>query len=217
MKSAVVFSIGVFIVVCSVQADQPAPKPKRAVSVFFPLEKGHKWTYRVTDNKAAQPKADARPTVIEVEREEVFSFKESKDGVDTEIPYIGFVLKNSNGDRASRDRVVVTEGDVVHRTHVAGTALQPPQAFFRILQKWESEAKAGGTQVKGTFTNELVEVQVPAGKYKAYHITFNNNLPGDEAVEIHRWFAPDIGMVKQRVKMKSHDIVLELERFDKGK
>ena len=58
---------------------------------------------------------------------------------------------------------------------------------------------------------------MPKQTFKTYRISFTNNKKGEDAVEIDYWFAHDIGMIKQRVKARNHESVLELEKFEKGK
>ena len=191
-------------------------------SDFYPLVVGSKWTYRVIDLKAPQTKADPkRKVVIEVEREEPYIHKESKDGKDTEKKYMGFILKATSGDKLTRDHVIVLEQGV-HSIHVAGTPILPPKLFFKLGLKpgesWTTDSVGGNTILKGTSTVNQVVVDLPKlGKRDAFLISYSNDKKGDQRQEIDYWFVQGIGMVKQRVMTKNHEIVLELENYEKAK
>ena len=191
-------------------------------SDFYPLVVGSKWTYRVIDLKAPQAKGDPkRKVVIEVEREEGYTYKESKDGKDTEKKYMGFILKATSGDKLTRDHVIVLEQGV-HRIHVAGTPMTPPQLFFKLGLKpgesWPTDSASGNTIIKGTSTVNQVVVDLPKlGKRDAFLISYSNDKKGEQRQEIDYWFVQGIGMVKHRVMTKNHEIVLELENYEKAK
>jgi hypothetical protein len=181
---------------------------------YFPLKIDHKWTYVVN----ADPK---KKVVIEVERTEDYTRKEIKDDKKTEPKkFTGFILKTTSGDKVTRDHVVVME-DGVYRIHAAGTLINPPLLFFKFHVKsgetWTCESESGNTKIKGTSTANLLKNQGADGKTDYWKIEFNNNKPGDERIEITYWFAPGYGMIQQHVKMKNHDIVLKLEKFEPAK
>jgi hypothetical protein len=177
---------------------------------YFPLKIDHKWTYIVN----ADPK---KKVVIEVERTEDYTRKEMKDDKKIEEKFTGFILKSSSGDKVTRDHVVVMENGVF-RIHAAGTLINPPLLFFKFgLQKegetWDLDSTSGNTTIKGTCSIRKGKVLVPYAKktLDAIIVLFSNNKPGDERHEIEYWFVRNIGMVKQRVELKNHKIVLELE------
>ena len=176
---------------------------------YFPLKVGHRWTYIVN----ADPK---KKVVIEVERMEDYTRKAMKDDKPIAEKFTGFILKSSSGDKVTRDHVVVMENGV-YRIHAAGTLINPPLLFFKFgLQKgetWDLDSTSGNTTIKGTCSIRSDLVQVPYQKkpHNAIIVLFSNNKPGDERHEIEYWFVRNIGMVKQRVELKNHKIVLELE------
>jgi len=204
MKRHLTASICVLIV-CASPVLAQAPDWRE----FFPLKVGHKWTYIVN----ADPK---KKVVIEVERMEDYTRKAMKDDKPIAEKFTGFILKSSSGDKITRDHVVVMENGV-YRIHAAGTLINPPLLFFKFgLQKgetWDLDSTSGNTTIKGTCSIRSDLVQVPYQKkpHNAIIVLFSNNKPGDERHEIEYWFVRNIGMVKQRVELKNHKIVLELE------
>ena len=177
---------------------------------YFPLKVGQRWTYIVN----ADPKKEV---VIEVERTEDFTRMAMKDDKKNSEKFTGFILKSSSGDKVTRDHVVVMENGV-YRIYAAGTLINPPLLFFKFgLQKvgetWDVDSTSGNITIKGTYSIRRGEVQVPYAKkpLNAIIVSFSNNKPGDERHEIEYWFAKDLGMVKQRVSLKNHHIVLELK------
>jgi len=192
-------------------------------SVFYPLNIGDRWTYRVLDLKAAPTSADSKKkVVVEVERQEPYTRKVEKDGKSATETKIGFILKSTSGGKTTRDHVVVLE-DGVYRIHAAGTPITPPLLFFKLKdvkigEMWDGKSVSGNTTIKGTFTLRQEGVTVPFRKVgDALFVSFTNNKAGEDRVEIDYWFVKDIGMVKQRVREKDREIVLELEKYEPKK
>lgn len=194
---------------------QPALK-----TPYYPLEIGQKWTYRIKDLAAPQPKGNpAREVVVEVEREEIYSSKdkEKMGAKEVDTKHTGFILKMTSGDKVTRDHVVVLEQGV-HRVHASGIAMTPPLLFFKLGVKpgetWTAESVSRDTTIKASFAWKNDIVEVPHGKHAAILVT-SVLKRGDERDEIDYWFVSGIGMVKQRIKSKNHDLVLELVNFTK--
>ena len=215
---------------CVIACMSSAPAQEPIKSPYFPLEVGHHWTYRATDLKAPQGKGDPkRNVVVEVERKEVYSVKTTKDGKEVRNEYMGYILKSASGGKSTFDHVVVlTTG--VHRIHAAETPINPPLNFFKFTDltpgsTWPCDSISANKAIKGTFTASLVDVTIPdvaigQGLPKTvtfkntYLISFSNKKQGNEAIEIDYWFAPNLGIVKQRMKSQNHEVLLELERFE---
>ena len=155
-----------------------------------------------------------------MEREEpYFRKKKNAENKDIEVKNTGFILKASSGAKQQRDHVVVLE-DGVYKIYVADTQMSPPVCAIKFGKsgQWEVLSKSGNTTVKGTFTLKATAVKVPAGDFKeAYLISFSNNLNDESRVENDCWYVKDVGMVKQRVLQKGHEIVLELEKLEPAK
>ena len=219
--------LGIILACVSLAIAQPPLQ-----SNYYPLEIGHRWTYRAIDPNAPQPNADAKKkVVIEIEREAPYTEETLKDGTKIQKKFTGYLLKMTSGDKVTQDHVIVLpEG--VHRIHASGTPMNPPLLFFKLDAlkpgvSWNCNSVSGNTILKGTFTASIDDVTLhdvtiqketmPKQTFKTYRISFTNNKKGEDAVEIDYWFAHDIGMIKQRVKARNHESVLELEKFEKGK
>jgi hypothetical protein len=208
-------------IVCATSALAQEP----IVQPYFPLKVGHRWTYRVSDPKS--PAAKAGSTVIEVERQEVYTekIKDKEKGTETTKDYTGFVLKTSSGPKSTLDYVVVLPSGV-YRIYVAKTPINPPMMFFKFGKSgdtWPLDAISGNKDLKGTFTIKAAKadsVIVPYSKAPlkdVWIVSFHNNKQGEEREEVDTWFAPEIGMVKLRRKGQGQEVLLELEKFDKAK
>lgn len=190
-------------------------------AAHYPLKVGNTWTYLATDLKSPQPKADPKRTIIEVEREEKFAYKESKDGKEIDKSLPGFLLKKTNGDKVQRDHVYVSEQGVF-QAKVAGREITPPLLLVKFGlkfagEKWNWDSTSGTTAVRGTCTVRSESVVVPFRKegLTALVVLFTNNRTGDDRYEVETWYVHGVGMVKQRVRSKNHETLLELEKFER--
>ena len=189
---------------------------------FYPLKVKSRWTYRAIDVKTAQPNTDQkRLVVIEIEREEPYVRSTvDKDNKTTDEKFPGFILKSTSGGKTTRDHVVLMK-DGLQKVNVAGTSMTPPLLFFKFGLKpgmtWDVSSTSGNTKINGTFTLGADLVSVPQGKHNAFKVSYTNNKPAEERVENEWWFVHNVGMVKQRIKSKEHEIVLELEKYEPAK
>jgi hypothetical protein len=179
---------------------------------LFPLKVGNRWTYLASNPGAeGQAKEEAKRVIIEVEREEVYQKN------------VGYILKMTSGGKTTRDHVVVL-ADGIHRVHAAGTPISPPLCIFKLGPAagltWQADSKSGNTTIKGTFARnpKQVAVTVPAGKFdNAFLISFSNDKAAEDRIEIDCWYVQGKGMVRQRVKTKGPENILELEKYEPAK
>ena len=186
---------------------------------YYPLKIGTRWTYAAIDMKAAQPKIDPKRTItVEVEKEESYTRKAVDDKTGTPIAkdFAGYLLKGVSGDKTTRDQVVVMDNGV-YQVHTAGTQLTPPLPIFKLLTKWDAQSTSGSTTIKGTCTLKIETIKVPQGEHVTYRISYRSDPSVTPAVEIDRWYAKGIGMVKQHTKTKGHETMLELVKFEEPK
>jgi hypothetical protein len=186
---------------------------------FFPLKVGHRWTYAHTDLKAGPAKADKKQkVVIDVESEEPYVVTKTVEGKAIEEKSLGYVLRSTSGGKTTRDYVVQMK-DGLHRVRTAGTPLTPS---LRIVpfplydkDKWAANSTSGNTVLKGIFTTKVDAVKVPFGEIsQALLVSYRDQQPG---IEIDSWYAQSVGMVKQRVLAKDHEVMMELEKFEPAK
>lgn len=199
-------------------------------SEYYPLKVGHRWTYRATSSKSGQPASTSHKVIIEVEVEEPFVRPKAKDKEEPETR-TGYILRSTSGGKITFDYVVVME-EGVHRARLAGTPVNPagtqitpPLLFLKLNpdktpnDKWEANSISASAALKGTFTAKVGSVKLPYFKNEARQalaVSFRS-AQADSPIEIDYWFVPKVGMVRQRVKTKDHEIVLELENFEPAK
>jgi hypothetical protein len=212
------FSIGMLLLCVMPATAQPA-----LATEYYPLAVGSKWTYLMVDLRATSSKADPKRHVyVEVERTEPYLDKKTDKEKVVEKMYTGFLLKSTSGDKVTRDHVVVMP-DGVYRVHAAETPISPPLPFFKLVlepgkNSWLADSTSGNTTIKGTFTISSVGVTVPLDNFKkAILVSYRSQKAGDDRIEIDYWFVKDVGMVQQRIRTKSHEVMLKLEKFDMGK
>lgn len=208
---------------------------------FYPLKVGHRWTYAATDLKPGQAKADKKQRVtIEVEREEFYTVNILVQGKMVQEKHPGYLLKLTSGGKTAHDFVLFTEKGLdimdkeakdkdpnarskgLHRVQTAGTPMTPPLKILSFphfdKDKWSANSTSGNTVMKGTSSTNVEEVKVPLGQFpQALHVAYRDQQKGDLRIEIDYWFVQNIGMVKQRVLAKDHEILLELEKFEQAK
>lgn len=202
--------------------------------VFYPLKVGNRWTYVASGSTSAkdpQKKADkgkdadaSKKVVIEVERAEDYVRKDMKDGKPIEEKFPGFILKLTSGDRVARQHVAIL-ADGVHRISENDRTITPPLLILKfglknVGQSWDWDSKTETTPIRGTCTIGSEDVRVPykdGTPLQTLTVTFSNKKAGDDRQEITTWFVREIGMVKQQIRMKNHNRVLELIRFEPAK
>lgn len=186
-------------------------------SNYYPLKLGQRWTYQVTDLKATPVKVDPK-VKVEIAVDKVAVYTRVKN--DKKESFTGYLLK-STGGQSKLDQVVVLD-DGIYRVQTANVALTPPLQIFKLPLKdgetWEANSSIGKETIKGTFTARHEKVTVPAGSYEdAMAIHFRSGPAAGSAFEFTTWYVKDIGMVKQHVKSKEHERLLELQQFTGGK
>lgn len=86
---------------------------------------------------------------------------------------------------------------------------------------WQDRVGQGGAMLehKTTVLDEE-EIQVPAGRFKAFKLRVETSSPAGK-IEAHSWYARDVGVVKQWVKHTGErgefEITIELRSFEKAK
>jgi hypothetical protein len=208
---------------------------------FYPLKVGHRWTYIATDLKAGQAKADKQQrVVVEVEREEIYVEKLTVQNKAIEEKHVGFLLKSTSGGKTTHDFVLFTEKGLdvmdkeakekdpdirskgLFRVHTAGIPMYPPLKILSFpyydKDKWIANSASGNSVMKGASSTNVEAVKVPFGSFpQALHVAYRDQQKGDLRIEIDYWFANNVGMIKQRVLSKDHEVLLELEKFEPAK
>lgn len=106
----------------------------------------------------------------------------------------------------------------VYRFQVAGKDLDPPACFLKLPLKsgdsWTVDSKSEGTVIKGEYVAGDETVKVPAGSFPAFTVKSKDLQIGAQPMEVAYWFAPEVGMVKQTVKVGDFQTMLELLKFE---
>lgn len=202
--------------------DKPAPVLETA---YYPLKEGMRWTYQVTDNKAKEA-MKKHQVVITVGERDVFKVnkEDPKLGkLSVPMPYVGFKLKIAGGGKTHEEQVVVLE-DGVYKLMTAGKQIEPPLCFLKLgppkddakKNEWQVDSQSENAVLKGRLWAEPEKVQVPAGVYDAIAVRCRDFQIGGQELNIDAWYAPNVGMVKQHVRIANHDVMLELERHEKS-
>ena len=84
-------------------------------------------------------------------------------------------------------------------------------------ESWEIEGKALGDTFTGEFkVGKEEDIEVPAGKYKAFPVTSENlNASGLQA-STTSYYADKVGLIKQEIQINTQKTVIELEKFEEG-
>ena len=199
---------------------------------YYPLKVGNKWTYRAGN-------AQQQQVVVEVTKVEALKkINKDKTTARTTVENVAaYVLKITSGDKIMFERVgVLPDGlyrlpgatkDIelpggVYRFEAAGKEINPPECFLRLpLVKgasWEVDSESAGVKIKGTFVGNDDAVAVPAGKFQTMTVASKDLQLGSQPMTMEYWFAPQVGVVKQRAQVGSNfQTTLELQKFEAAK
>lgn len=171
---------------------------------YFPTTVGDKWV------------TETRYKTHSTEYTEVVTAVEKKDGAT--IVTIGREVDGMVGPQLSQVRVT-DKG--LFRMSFLGSAYDPPYCILKLPLKpggtWTSEAGSGGA-VTSTFKYKAVraeDVEVPAGKYRAFRIEVDIDTRGRAARSVI-WYAPRVGIVKMEHEDGDSGYVRLLKSFRPG-
>jgi hypothetical protein len=211
-------------------AGQEKKAPLRFTEEYYPIRAGYKWYYRLTDLK--EPKSpDAltkKPSVVVVsaESEQIVTIKRKADKImEISEDVVGYNLLVTDPEKALQDKTykgmqeqVVVAADGVYRVSGAGKQINP---LLCILKKdvkpgdsWECDSQSENGQIKGKFTVSVEKVQVPLGAYEAKVVRGSSFDFGGQKTQVETWYAKDVGVVKHRVQVGNHEVIMELEKIE---
>jgi hypothetical protein len=109
----------------------------------------------------------------------------------------------------------------VHRNGVSGLNSDREYPIIKYPVKsgdrWNEKVRINGLDIEMTFAvGEAVEVQVPAGKFKAIPITTTTTLKGSDS-RSKKWFVDGVGIVKETLTLGDRVFTRELKKFTPGK
>jgi hypothetical protein len=202
---------------------KPPPPPKQFNLETYPIATGFRWVYRVTDRKAPKMPEGAAKTpatvVVTAGGKQLFSVKRNKQDEPNEN-VVGFDLQVLGGGKTLQEQVLV-DRDGVYRVSGAGKSIVPPLRILKANAKkgesWTCDSQSENANMKGEFVilDDAEVVQVPAGSFKTVLVRSRDFMVGAQPLQIATWYAPNIGMVKQHIQTGNHEVVLELEKYEK--
>jgi hypothetical protein len=172
-------------------------------SEYFPLKVGASAVFIGGDGKD-------RSSVTVVKAEPI-RWKQSKDRYEW---VTGYALKTTSGDKALIEDVFVTP-DGVYRRSAAGKEINPPIKILKLPpaagDSWPIDSESETVRLVGTFAVEKATIDLPGrGETETFLVTANDFYAGKEKIESKTWFAKNLGIVKQWVKVSKFDLNLEL-------
>ncbi len=180
-------------------ADEKAPD----ATPYYPLKVGDTWNYRMGDSKYT-----SKVTKIEE--------KDKQPCARVEI---------TAGGKLTSVEYVKLKADGVYRYEIDANKAEPPVCFLKLPPKtgetWKIDSKVGPGKVTGTFkSGEEATLKVGDKTYeKVVTVTSEDLSGGDTVCRVTYYFAKDVGMVKQTLKIgtTNNEVVIELESFEAGK
>jgi hypothetical protein len=168
---------------------------------LMPLEVGTKWTYRVRDQK---------------ELFILIAAKEEKVGEQVCIRLEGKIEK----DTVSNEHLAVLK-DGIYRFKVDENLISPPVCVVKLPgkkgEKWTNEFKVNNKPGKVSYSIDLEDIEVPAGKFKDAILVVGEIKENNGTNISKTWYAPNVGMVKQVIESGKESVTLELEKIEKPK
>lgn len=193
-----------------------ARTPASPADTYYPLGKGHKWTYS-TDY------SDDTEVVHEV------------SGVEKVGEVECFIVEHKTvsaavGTRMMRKEWLATSGDgvLIHKVQRGRSEMEVPKPFFKVKhvmmknEEWKGEAKAEENAPQYSIrVEEEADVEVPAGKYKAWKVHLKVESGTRHSAEGTEWYVKNVGLVKSEVTIRAggedFTLVSELKKFEAGK
>jgi hypothetical protein len=192
------------VLAAALQSAGQAPPTEKGLPDWYPLKPGMKWTYDLDPGNGRKIRVTNQITGIE-----------TIDG--KPLARLETII---NGRVAGTQHLLSTpEG--VFRYRMSGAEVAPPVCFLKYPVKegetWDAESTIGPQQLKMSFKSARQEdVVLPAGKFKAVSVAFENNMDGFQ-LKTRSWYARDIGMVKERREIGEQTITMDLVTFESGK
>ncbi len=181
---------------------------------YYPLREGLAWTYAAKiAEKGKQTEIPASTRVT----------GKKKVG-DAEC----FSVETRVGGSVSREFVTVDGAGVrVHGSshesaeYVYGTPLLRLKVPLAKGISWEGEAGRGGVTVAyRSKVEDEEEVEVPAGKYRAFRVRVDMESPAGKTESLS-WYAKGTGLVRQWVRQSNPsaavELTIELKSFEEGR
>ena len=179
-----------------------AADPPRVGEDLLPLAVGNTWTYRVPFQEDK--------FVVRVIRQEMVGDQTC------------FVLEGRLKDRVTATEHVAFTKDGLTRFRADNVDIVPPVTVLKFgaaKGRWATEYQLGERKATATFSQEAgAAVLVPAGRYRTTtQVTGEMNGENNSRTRTSLWYAAGVGLIRQQIGEGKGMVVLELERFEKGR
>jgi hypothetical protein len=175
-----------------------APPVAVADAEYYPLQLGTTWVYRGGD--APRKIRVARHRLVAGTPCALVETLRGQEVVGTEDVYAtaeGIYALTSNGRKLSRPLLILK---------------LPPMPGTT----WDEQFKLGKHTEQATYlVGKEEDVEVPLGRYRAITLHGEIQENGVRRMAFVYWFARDVGMVKQVVKLPEQTLTYELERLER--
>ena len=188
----------------------------RAGDTYYPLAKGHKWVFSTDYSEDTE-------LVHEVTGTEKIG--------DVECFIVEHkTVSTALGTRMMRKEWLAADGDgtLIHKVQRGRSEMDVAKPFYKVKhamkkdEEWKGEAKATENPPQYTIrVEEEVDVEVPAGKYKAWKVHLKIESGTRHAAEGTEWYVKNVGIVKTEITIRAggedFTMVSELKKFETGK
>ena len=117
---------------------------------------------------------------------------------------------------------------MIHRVQRGRSQMEVAKPFYKVKhtmkkdEEWKGEAKAEENPPQYTIrVEEEADVEVPAGKYKAWKVHLQIESGTRHAAEGTEWYVKNVGVVKSEITIRAggedFTMVSELKKFESGK
>jgi hypothetical protein len=175
------------------QADK---KQLSFTSEWLPLKVGNRWNYQGVDPK--------EKIIVTVERSVPFKreIPLPNGGVKTDT-LESFVLRINSGDRTAQHEQWLIGEDGIYRVAAGGKEIKPPLKILKLPpasgDAWPCDSSSEATPLKGDM---IVEQTVMPGFDGPVLLAKTRDFTvGDQKLEAAYWFARNVGIIKQQVKI----------------
>ncbi len=116
---------------------------------------------------------------------------------------------------------ISADKDGVYRHMVMGQKAEPAVMIMKSPPKegdsWKIDSKLGGQELKGESKISIEDIDCPAGNFKKAVAVVSELQVMGQTIEAKIWYAKDVGPVRTQMTIAGNKIVIDVEKFNKGK
>lgn len=181
----------------------PACTPAgRAVKVqpspYYPLEVGTEWVFRGPDHQR----------ILRAVKYETIN----------DIPCT--LVETLRDDHVVAREHIFATPDGIYGLTSEGRTLSQPLPILKLPPRpgltWTVDFKKAGGTYRGVYLVGAETVEVPFGRFQAVTLQGELTRGGIRQVSFLYWFAENVGLVKQVIRLPKETLTYELEKFRRG-